>query len=50
VQQKERYRIAVAIARYYFYSATAMVAPLLNLANSGNDSNAINEVAVAHLC
>jgi len=34
VQQKERQRIAVAIARYYFYSVTDAVAPLLNLTNS----------------
>jgi len=47
VQQKERKRIAVAIARYYFYSGTAAVAPLLNLTNSGSD--AINKVPVAHL-
>jgi len=38
----------VAIARYYFYSATRAVAPLLNLTNSGSD--ATNKVAVAHLC
>jgi len=44
-------RIAVAIARYYFYSGTAAVAPLLNLTNSGSGSDAIiNKVAVAHLC
>jgi len=49
VQQKERLRIAVAIARYCFYSGTAAVAPLLNLTNSGSGSNAINKVAVAHL-
>jgi len=42
--------VAVAIARYYFYSGTAAVVPLLNLTNSGNDSDAINKVAVAHLC
>jgi len=39
----------VAIARYYFHSGTAVVAPLLNLTSSGSDSDAINEVAVAHL-
>jgi len=49
VHQKERQRIAVAIARYYFYSGTAAVAPLLNLTNSGSGSDAINKVAVAHL-
>ena len=40
---------AVAIARYYFYSGTAAVAPLLNLTNSWSGSDAINKVAVAHL-
>jgi len=40
---------AVAIARYYFYSVTGAVVPLLNLTNSGNGSNAINKVDVAHL-
>jgi len=39
----------VAIARYYFYSGTAAVAPLLNLTNSGSGSGTINKVAVAHL-
>jgi len=39
---------AVAMARYYFYSGTAAVAPLLNFTNCGSD--AINKVAVAHLC
>jgi len=39
----------VAIARYYFYSGTAAVAPLLNLTNSGSGSDAINKVAVANL-
>jgi len=48
VQQNERYRIAVAIAHYCFYSGTAAVTPLLNLTNSGSD--VINEVAVTHLC
>jgi len=47
VQQKEQQRIAVAIARYYFYSGMAAVVPLLNL-NSGSGSYAINKVAVAH--
>jgi len=35
-------------ARYYFCSVTDAVAPLLNLTNGGSD--AINKVAVAHLC
>jgi len=35
---------AVAIARYYFYSVTGAVAPLLNLTNSGSD--AINKVGL----
>jgi len=39
---------AVAIARYCIYSGTGAVAPLLNLTMSGSD--AINKVAVAHLC
>jgi len=39
----------VVIARYYFYSGPDAVAPLSNLTNSGNGSNAINKVAVAHL-
>jgi len=38
------------IARYYFYSVTGAVAPLLKLTNSGSGSDAINKVAVAHLC
>ena len=38
---------AVAIVRYYFYSGTAAVAPLLNLTKSGSD--AIYKVTVAHL-
>jgi len=42
--------MAVAIARYYFYSVTDSVAPLLNLANSGSGSDAINKVVAAHLC
>jgi len=42
--------LAVAIARYYFYSVTDAVAPLLNLTNSGSGSDVINKVAVAHLC
>jgi len=41
---------AIAIARYYFYSVTGTVALLLNLANSGSERTAINEIAVAHLC
>ena len=44
---KERLRIAVAEARYYFDSGTTAVAPLLNLTKSGSD--AIYKVAVAHL-
>jgi len=39
----------VAIARYYFYSGTAAVTTRLNLTKSGSDSDAINEVVVAHL-
>jgi len=41
---------AVATARYYFYSVTGAVAPLLNLTTSGSGSNVFNKVAVAHLC
>jgi len=37
----------VAIARYYFYSVTGAIAPLLNLTNSSSD--AINKVTVTHL-
>jgi len=39
----------VAIARYYYYSETAAVAPILNFTNSGRGSDAINETTVAHL-
>jgi len=42
--------MAVAIARYYFYSVTGVVAPVLNLTNSRSYSDAIDKVAVAHLC
>jgi len=41
--------LPIAIARYYFYSVTGAVAPLLNLTSSGSGSDAINKVAVAHL-
>jgi len=40
--------VQLAIGRYYFYSGTGAVAPLLNLTTSGSD--AIYKVAVAHLC
>jgi len=40
----------VAIARYYFYSVTGAVSPLLNLTNSGSGSDAANNVAVAQFC
>jgi len=40
----------VAIARYYFYSVTDAVAPLLNLKNSGSGIDTINKGVVAHLC
>jgi len=39
----------VAIARYYFYSVTGAIAPLLNLTNNGSGSDANNKVAVANL-
>jgi len=39
----------VAIARYYFYSVTDALEPLLHLTKSGSGSDAINKVAVAHL-
>jgi len=42
--------MAVAIARYYFYSVMGGVAPLLFSANSDSGSDAIFKVAVAHLC
>jgi len=44
----QTFRIAVAIVRYYFYSVTGAVASLLNLTSNGSD--AINKVAIAHIC
>jgi len=38
------------IARYYFYSVTDAVAPLSNLTKGSKHGDAIDKVAVAHLC
>ena len=39
-----------AVARYYCFSVTGLVVPLLHLANSDRGSAAIFQVAGAHLC